>query len=230
MPKGDHIYVSHQFYTHHGIDIGDGTVVALSRQAGRVARISREEFGGGNRIYVRPYDTCDAKETTIRRALESVGREEYDVFFNNCEHFATWCKTGRRESHQVDTVVRGAQRAVFKGTIKSGVVVARTASRVGVKGLMRSAVPLMLLADLAQTGVEYFAPHFGVDPKTAQNIGRGVGLGLTATVGVAVAGPVGMAAAAAVWAGGELAAEAVGKTLNQLSNSEETSELRAATA
>ena len=30
-----------------------------------------------------------------------MGRHDYNVLFNNCEHFAVWCKTGLKESQQV---------------------------------------------------------------------------------------------------------------------------------
>jgi hypothetical protein len=37
----------------------------------------------------------------IGRAESRLGEQRYDLFFNNCEHFATWCKTGRSESAQL---------------------------------------------------------------------------------------------------------------------------------
>ena len=40
-------------------------------------------------------------EETVRRAESQLGREGYNLVFNNCEHFAVWCKTGKRESSQV---------------------------------------------------------------------------------------------------------------------------------
>lgn len=46
-------------------------------------------------------------EETITRALSRVGENKYDLVFNNCEHFAIWCKTGVSESFQVKRVVDG---------------------------------------------------------------------------------------------------------------------------
>lgn len=39
---------------------------------------------------------------TIERAKSRLGEEKYALPFNNCEHFAIWCKTGVHESHQVN--------------------------------------------------------------------------------------------------------------------------------
>ena len=41
-------------------------------------------------------------EETISRAKSRLGEEKYTLPFNNCEHFAIWCKTGVHESHQVN--------------------------------------------------------------------------------------------------------------------------------
>ena len=45
-------------------------------------------------------------EAVIKRAESRLGRVDFDIVLNNCEHFATWCKTGIRESAQVDAVWR----------------------------------------------------------------------------------------------------------------------------
>lgn len=45
-------------------------------------------------------------EETIQRARSRLGETKYDLIFNNCEHFAIWCKTGIHESHQVDEVAK----------------------------------------------------------------------------------------------------------------------------
>lgn len=44
-------------------------------------------------------------EETIRRAESRLGENKYNLGFNNCEHFAIWCKTGISESHQVENVL-----------------------------------------------------------------------------------------------------------------------------
>lgn len=44
-------------------------------------------------------------QETVERALSRVGEDRYDLLFNNCEHFAIWCKTGVSESYQVQRVL-----------------------------------------------------------------------------------------------------------------------------
>ncbi|MGB7486504.1 MAG: lecithin retinol acyltransferase family protein, partial [Phormidesmis sp.] len=42
-------------------------------------------------------------DVVIARAESRLGEQRYDLFFNNCEHFASWCKTGRSECLQLDS-------------------------------------------------------------------------------------------------------------------------------
>jgi hypothetical protein len=46
-------------------------------------------------------------EEVVQRALSKLGEEEYDLFTNNCEHFAIWCKTGSLVSDQVTKLAAG---------------------------------------------------------------------------------------------------------------------------
>ena len=51
-------------------------------------------------------------EETVARARSVIGANEhsferdYDLLFNNCEHFAIWCKTGVRKSYQVENILK----------------------------------------------------------------------------------------------------------------------------
>jgi hypothetical protein len=49
-----------------------------------------------------PEDSCSAAGVTLRRAMGRLGEQNYNLLFNNCEHFAHWCKTGRHRSSQVE--------------------------------------------------------------------------------------------------------------------------------
>ena len=40
--------------------------------------------------------------------MSRIGEQDYNLLFNNCEHFATWCKTGRHRSSQIDSAVERA--------------------------------------------------------------------------------------------------------------------------
>ncbi|MBQ7578225.1 MAG: lecithin retinol acyltransferase family protein [Synergistaceae bacterium] len=44
-------------------------------------------------------------EETIKRARDKLGEGGYNLAFNNCEHFAVWCKTGIKDSSQVNKIL-----------------------------------------------------------------------------------------------------------------------------
>jgi hypothetical protein len=107
MARGDQIYVMREFlnlkgvYEHHGIDCGDGTVIHYRKGDETIARTSMATFADGRTIYVKPYSTSFIPDVVVRRAEGRLGERKYNLLFNNCEHFATWCKTGVNESCQV---------------------------------------------------------------------------------------------------------------------------------
>ena len=45
-------------------------------------------------------------EETVQRARSKIGEKQYNLVFNNCEHFAVWCKTGLSESRQINDLIR----------------------------------------------------------------------------------------------------------------------------
>jgi isochorismate synthase EntC len=110
MARGDQIYVMRPFggmqgvYEHHGIDCGDGTVIHYRKPDDAEATISRTtmaNFSMGDRIHLKRYQTSFIADDVIRRAESRLGEQQYELFSNNCEHFATWCKTGNNESAQL---------------------------------------------------------------------------------------------------------------------------------
>lgn len=44
-------------------------------------------------------------EETVSRAKSKIGTKGYNLFTNNCEHFAIWCKTNISESHQINDLL-----------------------------------------------------------------------------------------------------------------------------
>lgn len=107
MARGDQIYAYREFwnmdgvYEHHGIDCGDGTAIHYRKPSEIVERTSLETFSRGQKIYIRPYPLRYIPDTTIRRAESRLGENKYNLLFNNCEHFATWCVTGISDSRQI---------------------------------------------------------------------------------------------------------------------------------
>ncbi|MEB3336325.1 MAG: lecithin retinol acyltransferase family protein [Leptolyngbyaceae bacterium] len=112
MARGDHLYVTREFlnihgvYEHHGIDYGDGTVIHYRKSDSTIARTSMAVFSDGKPVYVQHYTTAYIPDSVLQRAESRLGERQYNLIFNNCEHFATWCKTGRSESRQVTDAVR----------------------------------------------------------------------------------------------------------------------------
>lgn len=200
MAKADHLYVSHGVYTHHGIDLGDGTVAHLSRACGRVSRDTLADFASGREVRVMRCQQTDPPDVVVARAVACVGKLQYSLFHGNCEHFASWCQTGQAQSRQVDRVrtklAAVSSRAMTRHLTKG---VASLTGKAALKGLN----PALLVVDVAQLGTELLMHHRGHDPDKAADLGTRVGLVGSVAVGAAVAGPVGACVSLGVWAAGE---------------------------
>ena len=109
MSAADHLEVprQHGLFNHHGIDLGDGTV-AHYLEGREILKSPLEDFSQGQPIRVVDHPGASAPGLTLRRAMSRIGEQNYNLLFNNCEHFATWCKTGRHRSGQIDS---GLERA-----------------------------------------------------------------------------------------------------------------------
>ena len=105
MPAADHLQVprQHGLFNHHGIDLGDGSV-AHYLEGREILRSPVEAFSRGQPLSVVEYPegSCSPCGVTLRRAMGRLGEQNYNLLFNNCEHFAHWCKTGRHRSSQVE--------------------------------------------------------------------------------------------------------------------------------
>ena len=106
MAAADHLEVprQHGLFNHHGIDLGDGTV-AHYLEGREILRSPLDEFSRGQPLRVITHPDASPVGVTLRRAMGRLGEQDYNLLFNNCEHFATWCKTGRHRSGQVDSVL-----------------------------------------------------------------------------------------------------------------------------
>lgn len=52
-------------------------------------------------------------EETVERAESQLGKGEWNLVGNNCEHFAIWCKTGLHRSYQVEEVLKHFKRVFY---------------------------------------------------------------------------------------------------------------------
>ena len=110
MAAADHLEVprQHGLFNHHGIDLGDGTV-AHYLEGREILRSPLEDFSQGQPVSVVEHADASTPGVTLRRAMGRIGEQNYNLLFNNCEHFAIWCKTGRHRSSQVDSVLERAR-------------------------------------------------------------------------------------------------------------------------
>ena len=93
LSKGDHIYCNRTVYSHHGIYDGDDHVYEYNE--GVIRRVSLRSFADGDNILTLNSPVCYSPEEIIKRAQSRIGERNYDLFQNNCEHFARWCRNGR---------------------------------------------------------------------------------------------------------------------------------------
>lgn len=72
---------------------------------------SLKDFLRGEKLYIMR-EKSDSKlipfpdDEVVRRARTEIGkhRGKYDLVFNNCEHFAYYCRFGIKKSQQVEDV------------------------------------------------------------------------------------------------------------------------------
>ena len=115
MP-GDVLSVNRGIYKHYGVYVGNDTVVhfsggegfELSAKRACIRKTSLENFRKNDEIQIetRCCESYSRKET-VMRALCAVGTEKgkYALPWNNCEHFANWCRYGEKRSSQVEQFV-----------------------------------------------------------------------------------------------------------------------------
>lgn len=123
MP-GDHICVrrTSRFYTHHGIYMGDGKVIHVTgsireKVHPEVRETDLTGFLKGGTLKRREYKERLPASETVRIASRHISDKSYSMIWNNCEHFATYCTTGRRNSRQVKRAMSGLS------TVAAGVIV-----------------------------------------------------------------------------------------------------------
>ena len=133
---GDIVLSDRVFYKHYGVYAGKGRVIHYASSKGDfgldacVRETSLEQFanGGGCSVvqFARNSDKTEqySREETVHRARSRLGEKQYNLIFNNCEHFALWCKTGKNRSVQVEktfttAILLGAAIIVTKLVIDS---------------------------------------------------------------------------------------------------------------
>ncbi len=232
MARGDHFFVWRRFgavpFQHHAIDSGDGTAVHFSDGDGGIAGpgfradqfvISQVEIDrltnlGRQRVHIVQHAMIDAHvDEIVQRAMSQVGRRGYNLLYDNCEHFARWCVTGKAHSVQVSTAAARCSSAAAKAMTLGAAMLAKRS--------VRALSPWLLASDAVQLGTEMVGHHVGLkNPVTRKHTGRllggavAVGVGALASASL-VAAPVGIAIAGGTWCVGELTGEVATRWLDR---------------
>ncbi|KAJ0078954.1 hypothetical protein Patl1_23228 [Pistacia atlantica] len=141
LNPGDHIFSNRAgiLYYHHGIYVGDDMVIHLmgagmkksssslcpkcgynrDRDSG-IVKTCLDCFLDGNNLHIFEYGMpCKSPDEVIRTATEFLqGKDfgKYNFAFNNCEDFASYCKTGLRLCSQRESFVRTVRLLPTPGT------------------------------------------------------------------------------------------------------------------
>ena len=114
LNPGDHIYVRRKglLYSHHGIYTGDRTVIHFKgiekeKRDPAVIITNIDNFLNRGKLRRRRYRKRLRHSETLRIAQEHLSKKGYSLAFNNCEHFAAYCSTGKKKSKQVRRVMSG---------------------------------------------------------------------------------------------------------------------------
>ncbi|WML51239.1 lecithin retinol acyltransferase family protein [Neobacillus sp. PS3-12] len=91
---GDHLYVQRVGYTHHGVFIGNNSVIHYLGKEG-VTIDSLEVFTQGAKIHKKESKKIYSNAEIIVRARSRLREKNYNLFGNNCENFVIWCRSGR---------------------------------------------------------------------------------------------------------------------------------------
>jgi hypothetical protein len=205
MAAGDHLMIRYGSFDHHGIDIGDGTVVHLSKEKFEIRRVPFQVFRDGRDVWFYDYTIgVLEKSAVVEAALKRVGQRGYNLLVWNCEHFAFWCKTGVHRSYQVRFGILRLCASGSKGAVIVGAKSAAKATSVcGLKAIGRSVTPWLLASDALQVVTEMAAAGVGAPPEKAKNAGRCVGCASSVGIGFLAGGPVGAGVGFGLWIFGE---------------------------
>lgn len=204
MQLGDHLVTPRLGYTHHGIFVGDDSVIHYSGfsngiSSGVIDVTSFEDFCNGKGVEVRTYENRKySPEESVERAYSRLGEDWYNVLLNNCEQFVVWCITGWHSSEQVNNVVAvgvtGVASRHLSGAMASLIcdqgLLAGQAANAGVATLAKTSVPV-----LAKSVAPVVTSTASGMISSALGVGSGVAtsVGVSSVAGTAAVGVVGFA-------------------------------------
>ena len=128
LEVGDLVEFPREHISHWGVYVGDGEIVHLTASnkasgiGNKEGRVKKEKFWDvvkQSRAKKNNYKDNDSqykifdREEIKRRALSKVGPSNYNFVDDNCEHFAMYCRYGKKHSGQVNAFV--ARCLIIKG-------------------------------------------------------------------------------------------------------------------
>ncbi|PVD22503.1 hypothetical protein C0Q70_18317 [Pomacea canaliculata] len=132
LTKGDLVEFPRGTYSHWGIYAGPMAVSGAAHAKAGGSRQTKGEirdedfFAVAEDSKAMKNNQLDHKyrvytpDEIVRRAMSEIGRTDYDLFTNNCEHFATWCRYGIAISLQA---MKGAEVVETADTVTTGFTV-----------------------------------------------------------------------------------------------------------
>ena len=109
---GDHIKTKIDSVFHHGVYVSNDEVIhfcsneqfsILSNDL-EVKATTIAQFANGNRIEKVECKNRFNSQKSINIARAKIGNSDYDIIFNNCEHFVNSCITGKKESYEMNSL------------------------------------------------------------------------------------------------------------------------------
>ncbi len=230
MAQGDHIYVNCVAggipYQHHGIDMGDGTVIHLApADGGRIAfrdqsdrfsvrRDTLEVFCRGSQPTTVRHACARSVEEVTAAAEGQVGRCGYSLLDGNCENFARLCACGRSESHQIEMGQATLSAVASMSTKAFWSVTSRISGRVALRGAMK-VHPASILADGIEIATLAIGCRQGMSSERARRVARISGSVAAVGIGAIVGGPAGAALSLAAHSSSTALADSICATIRK---------------
>ena len=159
LQRGDHtaFYRLQGIYWHHAIvkhvDEERGeikTIEYIRTPSGKFQVMEKTHRFQEVTVYLMLHGSFD-RDLVLSRAQSKIGEEQYNLFTNNCEHFAMWCITGRSSCDQISKGLEMVneevgQRLVSKAATRAEAKIAAcSASHTG-RAIMREEVGRQLVS------------------------------------------------------------------------------------
>ena len=174
-----------------------------------IEQVDMETFSQSRSVVVVDSKIEFPPEEVVQRALSRLGERSYDLWNNNCEHFANWCRSGDHCSPQIDiteTIARQTAAIAAKPILKK--IAASAATRGGLAGsIARGPTIVAGVADAVQATAEIVAAKQGKTKDQTRQIGQQAGAMSSIALGWMVGGPVTAAAGVGIWFVGQMIAD-----------------------